>query len=113
MTHSTQVGLRKKSVEEIQAKQRQQEELRQSKNDEQFTSLNQIEAKLLDMLDDSIERVFVNCCIKCFAKIQSAEFAAFIYAHDPEVKLKNQIPKNHGQVRRCHSCKREWSFVRK
>jgi hypothetical protein len=32
LTHSTQVGLRKKRVEEIQAKQCQQEEFRQSKN---------------------------------------------------------------------------------
>ena len=36
-THSTQVGLLKKHVGGIQAKQRQQEELRQSKNDEQLT----------------------------------------------------------------------------
>ena len=46
-------------VEEIQAKQRKQEELRQSKNDEQFTSVVLIEAKLLDMLDDFIERLLV------------------------------------------------------
>ena len=61
LTHSTQVGLRKKHVEEIQARQRQQEELRQSKNDKQFTSFSLIETKLLDMLDDSVERVLVNC----------------------------------------------------
>ena len=29
---------------------------------------------------------------------KSAELAAFIYAHDPEVKLKNQIPKNMGKL---------------
>ena len=85
-------------MEEIQVKQRQQEELRQSKNDEQFTSVSLIETKLLDMLDDSIERVLINCCIKCFAKIKSAELAAFIYAHDPEVKWKNQIPKYMGKL---------------
>ena len=50
--------------------------------------------QLLHMLDDSIERPSVNCCIKCFAKIKSAELAAFIYAHVPEVKLKNQFPKD-------------------
>ena len=50
------------------------------------------------MLDDSIERVLVNCYIKCFTKIKSAELAAVIYARDPYVKLKNQITKNMGKL---------------
>ena len=33
-----------------------------------------------------------------FCKDISAELAAFIYAHDPEVKLKNQIPKYMGKL---------------
>ena len=98
MTHSTQVGLRKKRVEEIQAKQRQQEEFRQSKNDEQFTAVSLIEAKLLDMIDDSTDKLLVNCRIEYFARAKSAELTAFICAHDPEDKLKNQIPKNMGKL---------------
>ena len=97
--HSTQVLLRKKRVEEIQAKQRQQEEFWQSKTDEQFTEVHLIETKLLDMInDDSTERLLVDCCIEYFARVKSAELAAFIYAHDHEVKLKNQIPKNMGKL---------------
>jgi hypothetical protein len=98
MTHSTQVGLRKKHVEEIQAKQLQQEDFRQSKNDEQFTAVSLIEAKLLAMIDDSADKLLVNCRIEYFARVKSAELAAFIYAHDPAVKLKNQIPKNMGKL---------------
>ena len=94
LTHSTQVLLCKKRVKEIQAKQRQQEEFRQSKNDAQFTEVHLIKTKLLDMIDnDSTEGLLVNCCIEYFARVKSAELAAFIYAHDPEVKLKKQIQK--------------------
>ena len=50
------------------------------------------------MIDDSTDRLLVNCRIEYFARVKSAELTAFIYAHDPEVKLKNQIPKNVGKL---------------
>jgi len=68
------------------------------KNDEQFTAVSLIKAKLLDMIDDSADRLLVNCRIEYFAKMKSAELVVFIYAHDPEAKLKNQIPKNMGKL---------------
>ena len=67
-------------------------------NDEQFTEVRLIKTKLLDMINnDSTERLLVNCCIEYFVRMKSAE-VAFIYAHDPEVKLKKQIPKNMGKL---------------
>ena len=61
-----QIGLCKKCEEKIQVYQ--QEEFSQSKNDEQFTSVSLIKEKLLDMIDDSADRLLVNCCIKYFQK---------------------------------------------
>jgi hypothetical protein len=51
-------------MKEIQAKQCQQERFRQSKNDEELTSVSLIEVKLLDMIGDTAERLFI-LCIHC------------------------------------------------
>jgi hypothetical protein len=101
MTHIHQVELRKERMEQLQAEQQRRDEVNQQKLEAQVNALRVIEAKLLDRItdcEDASERELEYCSIEDFATLKSAELAAFIYAHDPAVSLKNQIPKLMGKL---------------
>ncbi len=101
LTHEHQISLRLERVEMIQNLQRQQAESRRQKIDEECDNIQAIEELLLSMItdvDDPALRNLENCSIDNFAKLRSPQLAEFIFAHDPEMTAKKQIPSRLGDL---------------
>ena len=64
-------------------------------------SIGLIEEKLLNMIAENsevIERSLDQCTVDMFDKLTSPELSDFIWAHDPNVLMKKDIPSNKGKL---------------
>ena len=73
----------------------------QQKRNEEVHSIGLIEEKLLNMIaenSDVFERSLDQCTVEMFDKLTLPELSDFIWAHDPNVLMKKDIPSNKGKL---------------
>jgi len=81
--------------------QRQCEESAPNKETVQLNVVRRIEEKLLQMIvhnDSSDERCLEQCTLEMFDWLRSPELEDFIFAHDPAITLKKNIPNRKGSL---------------
>ena len=97
LTHQFQIKLQKEHILRIETAQRRKFEQHIQKIEEDDNHVKEIEMKLLSMLNENManqEAQLDFCTVEMFDQSNSSELAGFIWAHDPSILLKKDIPSN-------------------